>query len=125
MIHLDTSFLIRALVPRSSEARRLRSWLRRREAVRISSIAWAEFLCGPVAPLVVEEVAEATGEPAPFGAVDAMLAAELFNASGRRRGSLPDCMIAAAALHDGAMLATSNLPDFRRFASFGLTLAGA
>lgn len=125
MIHLDTSFLIRALVPRSIEGRRLRGWLRRREPIRISSIAWAEFLCGPVAPLVVEEVAEATGEPAPFAAVDAMLAAELFNACGRRRGSLPDCMIAAVALHDGAILATSNRADFRRFSTFGLTLAGA
>lgn len=125
MIHLDTSFLIHALVPRSVEERRLRIWLRRRETVRISAVAWAEFLCGPVTPLVIEEVAEMTGEPEPFGAVDAMVAAELFNTGGRRRGSLSDCMIAAAALNAGAMLATSNRPDFRRFATYGLTLTGA
>jgi predicted nucleic acid-binding protein len=125
VIHLDTSYLIRALVPRSIEERRLRAWLRRHEPVRVSSIAWAEFLCGPVTAPVIEEVAEVVGEPAPFDAVDAILAAELFNAAGRRRGSLLDCMIAATALRADAMLATSNPADFRRFASFGLGLAEA
>jgi predicted nucleic acid-binding protein len=125
VIHLDTSYLIRALVPRSIEERRLRAWLRRREPVRISSIAWAEFLCGPVAAPVIEEVAEVVGEPTSFDAVDAILAAEMFNAAGRRRGSLLDCMIAASALGANARLATSNPADFRRFVSFGLDLADA
>lgn len=38
-------------------------------------------------------------------------------------GSLPDCMIAATALVDGASIATVNVTDFRRFEEFGLELA--
>lgn len=49
MIHLDTSFLIRAMRRGSREDARLRGWLRRGEPLGVSAIAWAEFLCGPVA----------------------------------------------------------------------------
>lgn len=63
------------------------------------------------------------GEPVAFGSLDATLAALLFNAPGRRRSSMADCMIAAAALNADAELATSNAGDFRRFARHGLVLA--
>ena len=52
---------------------------------------------------------------------DAGIAARLFSESGCR-SSLSACLIAAAAIHDGARLATANLADFRRFASAGLKL---
>ena len=123
MIHLDTSFLIRAGVPGTREDRALRRWRLGGETARVSSIAWAEYLCGPISLQAVEDVAELLGEPVAFDALDATLAAKLFNVSGRRRGTLQDCMIAAGAIHAGAALATSNAIDFRRFSAHGLTIA--
>jgi predicted nucleic acid-binding protein len=123
VIHLDTSFLIRAGVPATPEDRALRRWRRKQEVVRISSVAWAEYLCGPLSAQSVESAAELLGEPSVFDALDATLAAHLFNISGRRRGTLPDCMIAAIAMNAGASLATSNRLDFERFTASGLILA--
>jgi predicted nucleic acid-binding protein len=122
MIHLDTSFLIRGLIHGSAEDRRLRDWLRRGEPLGMSVIAWAELLCGPLEASHLELTAHVISERAPFLEEDATLSARLFNESGRRRGSLMDCMIAASALRAGALLATANTADFRRFASAGLTI---
>jgi predicted nucleic acid-binding protein len=125
MIHLDTSFLIRALVRNSAEDLKLRSWLRVRTEVGMSSIAWAEFLCGPVETSDVDLAARIIQERVPFLDEDAVVAARLFNTSGRRRGSLIDCMIAAVALRVGASLATTNPEDFRRLESAGLEVVAA
>lgn len=123
MIHLDTSFLIRALVRNSPQDRRLRDWMRSGEQVGISSVGWAEFLCGPVAPLQMKLVARILSEHVSFGEAEAALAAALFNEAGRRRGSLSDCMIAATAICAEAALATHDPKDFQHFAGAGLTLA--
>ena len=122
MIHLDTSFLIRALVPGSAQDRELRRWLAHGEEVGVSSIAWTEFLCGPVRAEAVAAVTGFLAERVPYLEDDAARAAGLFNASGRRRGSLLDCMIAAVALRSEAPLATANRADFRPFEGEGLTL---
>lgn len=123
MIQLDTSFLIRALVPQSVEDRKLRSWLRDRVQVRISALAWAEFLCGPVSPAATGFAARLLGEPVPFTAAEATLAARLFNESGRRRGTMIDCMIAATAVLAGEAIATSNRADFAGLEALGVELA--
>ena len=123
MILLDTSFLIRALVAGSAQDRQLRHWLAYQEPIGISSIAWAEFLCGPVQAAMLEVVRRFVTVRTAFDEDDALLAAELFNGSGRRRGSLADCMIAATAIRARAALATANVADFRRFCSAGLELA--
>jgi predicted nucleic acid-binding protein len=123
LILLDTSFLIRALVVGSAQDRQLRRWLADKESIGISSIAWAEFLCGPVQPALIEVVRRFVTVRAAFDEDDALLAAQLFNGSGRRRGSLADCMIAATAIRVQAAIATANAADFRRFASAGLELA--
>jgi predicted nucleic acid-binding protein len=123
MIHLDTSFLIRSLVRGSTQDRTLRRWLAKGESVGVSAVAWTEFLCGPVAAADVDAVAEVLSECVPYGAQEARLAADLFNRTGRRRGSLLDCMIAATALSRDAGLATVNADDFRRFGASGLALA--
>ncbi|MBI4702952.1 MAG: PIN domain-containing protein [Deltaproteobacteria bacterium] len=124
MIHLDTGFLIRALVRGTDADRDLRRWLLDGESIGIAAIAWAEFLCGPLAEREIGLAARLLPERVPFTEDDALVAARLFNLGGRRRGSLGDCMIAATAIRSGARLATTNPLDFRRFASEGLELAG-
>jgi predicted nucleic acid-binding protein len=123
MIHLDTSFLIRALAAGTPQDRRIRAWLAAGEALGMSAVAWAEFLCGPPGLAGLELVSQVVRDRIPFGEGEATLAARLFNEAGRRRGSLADCMIAATAIRAGAALATENLGDFRRFEPVGLTLA--
>jgi predicted nucleic acid-binding protein len=125
VIHLDTNFLVRALVPDSPEDQRLRGWLGAGEPLAISAIAWAEFLCGPVEARLLPLAGQIVAERAAFGDAEATLAAQLFNQSGRRRGSLADCMIAATAIQANAILATENLVDFRRFQASGLEIVGA
>ena len=115
MIHVDTSFLIHALVAGSPEDRQLRHWIDGNEPLGMSAIAWTEFLCGPAAGPPPEPPAGILSEIVPYTEQDAALAASLFNRSGRRRGSMGDCMVAACALRREASLATSNPEDFRRF----------
>jgi predicted nucleic acid-binding protein len=122
VIHLDTSFLIRALVAGTPQEARLLGWLAGPEAVAASAIAWAEFLCGPVSADVTALARTLLGDPVPFGVTAAERAARLFNESGCRRGSLLDCLVAATALDAGARLATENPRDFSRFRAAGLEL---
>lgn len=124
MVHLDTSFLIRALTPKSAQDRALRAWIHAGEPLCISAIGWAEFLCGPIEAEHMSLAARVVPERIPFTDEEARLAANLFNESGRRRGSLADCMIAATALRADASLATVNPADFRRFEASGLKLVG-
>lgn len=122
MIVLDTSFLIRALARGSAQDARLREWLRSGEELGMSAIAWAELLCGPITPDQVDLAVRVVPRRVAFGEEDAASAARLFNDSGRRRGSLTDCMIAATALRLDAPLATENPAAFRRFEPAGLRL---
>lgn len=122
MIHLDTSLLIRALVRGSPADRELRRWIREGVPIAMSTVAWAEFLCGPLDPVHPELAARIVSSRAPFTEEDAAMSARLFNDTGRRRGSLADCMIAAVALRCSATLATCNPNDFRRLESTGLAV---
>jgi predicted nucleic acid-binding protein len=89
-----------------------------------SAIAWTEFLNGPVAPLEVSRVeAVLQSRIIPFGQKEAALAADLFNKTGRRRGSRFDCLIAATAIIAQAETATVNRSDFKDFVPHGLKLA--
>ena len=49
MIHLDTNFLIQALVPSSAAEAKLQTWKKDGEVLAISSIAWSEFQIAAVA----------------------------------------------------------------------------
>ena len=124
MIHLDTNYLIGLLVRGSPEAVKVDHWLASGESLATSSIAWSEFLNGPVtAAESVQVEAVLQSQIVPFDKVEAGLAADLFNKSGRRRGSRFDCLIAATAIHHQAVLATANQSDFKGFTAHGLKLA--
>jgi predicted nucleic acid-binding protein len=124
MIHLDTNYLIGLLVQGSRQATEVDGWLESGESLSASAIAWSEFLNGPVTPVEISR-AEAVIESriVPFGRAEATLAAELFNDTGRRRGSRFDCLIAATAIHARAEVATANGTDFDAFLPRGLKLA--
>lgn len=123
MIHLDTSFLIRALGRGSLEDRVLREWLSEGHEIGISAVAWGEFLCGPLDDEEASLATRVVGDPLPLDAAAAGIAADLYNRSGRRRGSMMDCFIAACALSSRARLATTNEAHFRPFVEAGLVLA--
>lgn len=124
MIHLDTSFLIGALDHGSPQDRSLRRWVEDGETLTMSAVAWSEFLCGPLTRAELELARQIIGMYRDFTPDHATIAARLFNETGRRRGSLPDCMIAAVAMADSAPIATANEADFRRFENAGLILRG-
>jgi predicted nucleic acid-binding protein len=123
MIQFDTNFLIQALVSGTQEESRMKGWLAGSDRLMISAVAWAEFLSGPLQASAESLARRIFPDPEPLIGIDAEKAAELFNQTGRRSRSLPDCMIAATAIRLGAALATSNVGDFGRFRTFGLILA--
>ena len=122
MIHLDTNFLIEALVANSEAQAKVQTWKNLSEELGISSIAWSEFLCGPLTQSEQALAEFLFPAPEPFLASDAHRSAQLFNATGRRSRSLADCQIAGVALRCGASLATGNVSDFTPFERYGLKL---
>ena len=127
MIHLDTNFLIGLLVKGSPEARDVEDHLAAGQTVAASAIAWTEFLNGPVTSLEVSRVeAVLQSRIIPFGQQDRRRnwLTDLFNKTGRRRGSRFDCLIAATAILAQAEVATVNQSDFKVFIQHGLQLCG-
>ena len=123
MILLDINYLIRALVDGTREAEQVSSWLDQGEELCTSSIAWYEFLSGPVDDDGVDLIrAVLQDRILPFVADTAAEAARLFNAVGRVRRLRVDVMIAASSTMVGALLATENETDFRAFTAEGLRL---
>jgi predicted nucleic acid-binding protein len=123
MIHFDTNYLIGLLVRGSVEAAKVDQWLADGHTVAASAIAWTEFLNGPVTSAEASQVEEVLqSHIIPFGKAEAMLASDLFNKTGRRRGSRFDCLIAATAILNQADLATANQTDFKVFTAHGLKL---
>ena len=124
MIHLDTNYLIGLLIKGSPQALEVDGWLAAGEPLAASAIVWTEFLNGPVTATEVSRTeAVLQSRVIPFRQAEAVVAAELFNQTGRRRGSRFDCLIAAAALVARAEIATVNQADFKPFVLHGLKLA--
>lgn len=122
MVHFDTSFLIQTVVAGSAAHEQFQRWTQTQEDCNASAIAWAEFLCGPLDAPAEAIARQIFPHPEPFLPTDAVLAARLFNQTGRRSHSLADCMTAAVAIRCGAKLATSNAADFQPFLPHGLIL---
>lgn len=126
VIHLDTNCLIALGNASSPTGSALLKRLADGGSLRVSIMAWAEFQCGGPGGLRPEEDAAARAAVdgvLPPTEVEAEFAARLFNATGRRSRSLPDCLIAACAIQAGAPLATENTADFQLFLEHGLRLA--
>jgi predicted nucleic acid-binding protein len=124
VIHLDTNYIIGLLVKGSPQASEVDVWLAAGQNLAASAIAWTEFLNGPVAPLEISRAdAVLQSRIVPFGQREAVLASDLFNKIGRKRGSRFDCMIAATAILAQAEIATVNQSDFKVFMQHGLQLA--
>ena len=124
MIHLDANFLIGVANRQLPVESALVEWLRQGEGFAASAVAWAEFLNGPVKPSHVQQMhVLIESRVISLGRLEAEKASKLFNETGRRRGSLPDCFIAATAICANARLATQNQKHFTLFAAAGLRLA--
>lgn len=122
-IHLDTNILIAVGAPESPLRIELQRWLSQNFSVAVSAMAWAEFKCGPASPELIEAWRVLlVDRVVPIDQTLAELAATLFNQTGRRSRSLPDCLVAATAIHLDAQLATLNRSDFDLFVKFGLVL---
>lgn len=123
MICLDTNYLIKMLLPGSAEAEAVFQWLRQGVILSASSLAWYEFVCGPVKASEIELVRSLlAGGVLPFGDAEAREAGRLFNAVQRSRRFRVDAMIAGTAMVAGAALATGNAADFQAFVPYGLKL---
>ncbi len=90
MIHLDTNFLIGVANRHLPVESALVEWLQKGERFAASAVAWAEFLSGPVKPAHIQEMKVLIeSRVVSFGRVEAEKASQLFNLTGRRRGSRP------------------------------------
>ncbi|MBI3182524.1 MAG: PIN domain-containing protein [Myxococcales bacterium] len=112
--HLDTDFLVKALLSSGRERAMLVRLSDTRCEMEMSSIAWYEFCRGPRTP---EQLARARAHLEADGIIPftedlAERAAELFRGLGSPRKRAADVAIACAAMERGARLLTGNLRDY-------------
>jgi predicted nucleic acid-binding protein len=112
--HLDTDFLVKALLTRGPERTALQALADSVDEIEMSAIAWYEFCRGPRRPeqvAVARNLLENDGI-VPFTENHAEMAAEMFLKLGRPRKRSADLAIAAVALARGARLLTGNTRDY-------------
>lgn len=98
----------------------------RGEPAAVCAVVWYEYLLGPLADDEADLArAFLSGRIEPIAEGDARLAAELFNAAGRRRVLKTDALVAAAAIRAHADFVTINVEDFKPFVAGGLRLVAA
>jgi predicted nucleic acid-binding protein len=122
MICLDTNYLIRGIALETKEANHMAEWAQQGEILIVSSIAWYEFLCGPVSQSQIYVMKSFLTDVVPFDEIQAQEAARLFNMVKRNRRLRIDALIAALAITRNCPLATNNKTDFDEFTPHGLKL---
>ena len=122
MIHLDTSVLIDALTGPKRSALQLRRAIESGERILFSTIVLYEWVRGVrlSAEVAVQEALFPKEGAVPFGAEEALIAAELYRAVKRARSREIDLAIAATAIAQNAELWTLNTGDFRDISSLTL-----
>jgi predicted nucleic acid-binding protein len=122
-LHLDTNAMIALTDPHGITVAQVRARALAGILPEASAVAWHEFVRGPLLPDELLRVERVVGSRIrPMARSTAELAARLFNATGRRRASTADCLIAASAIEHEAELMTANTSDFTLFEPFGLQL---
>lgn len=122
-LHLDTNALIALVDPLGSTVVQVRKRAQEGILPEASAVAWHEFVRGPLLSDELLRIERVVGSRIrPMTRATAELAARLFNATGRRRASTADCLIAASAIEHKAELMTANLAGFILFEPFGLQL---
>lgn len=125
MIHLDTNALI-CLPQWARDEHPVIERIVAGEPAAACALVWYEYRCGPL----VEKEAKLAhaflqGRILSITEEDAQLAAELFNATGRKRQSRTDTLIAACAIRANAEFVTANVDDFKPLTEHGLRLVDA
>ncbi|HQW29762.1 MAG TPA: PIN domain-containing protein [Verrucomicrobiales bacterium] len=122
-LHLDTNALIALVDPLGSMVVQVRERAQAGILPEASAVVWHEFVKGPLLSDELLHIERVVGSRIrPMTRSTAELAARLFNATGRRRASTADCLIAASAIEHKAQFMTANLADFTLFEPFGLRL---
>ena len=120
-LHLDTNALIALSDPEHPLFLEVETCLIGGGSVETDVVAWHEYVRGPLLPEDLRRallILENRVQDLTRGMAER--AADLFNASGRRRASTADCLIAAACMESDAELLTRNVDDFRPFVAHGL-----
>jgi predicted nucleic acid-binding protein len=122
-LHLDTNILIALLDPHSASYQQVLKSCEAGLLPATSALAWHEFVRGPISGEQMVLVDAIVGKRIqPMTRSVAELGARLFNATGRRRASTADCLIAACAIENKATLMTLNEEDFTPLEKFGLII---
>ena len=120
-LHLDTNCLIDLLLGNNKTRTVLKTKLLDGWHCSTSAIAWHEFVCGPLLADQKQDIWDfLEGRILPIDFEIAELAADIFNKTRRKKGSKPDCIIAATAIHHKAELLSWNKADFKPMKKFGL-----
>ncbi len=121
-MHIDTNILIMLFAGDPAAVRFFQNQLAAQTNIVISAVTWFEYCRG--SDLNSIKMFETLVSPTinAFTEKEAILAAKLYQNTGKVSKHAFDCMIAAAAIFHNSPLATFNTKDFQKFIPFGLKL---